>query len=174
MSPGKTQKYCHKILLTFVLKTSISISKCYNCIFSFLCFLANVILFWLSFCYCKFCFKNSSFLLSLPWAMDIACFLALFKKLSYNPISFLVYFIWDTDQIYTSGDSSYQLAGQIEKILDRIKLFAITKMPILLAKRFQGICEGALVGDSDLLGVLEAPDGHILLSFLDPFSFCVP
>lgn len=106
--------------------------------------------------------------------MDIACFLALFKKLSYNPISFLVYFIWDTDQIYTSGDSSYQLAGQIEKILDRIKLFAITKTHILPAKHFHVICQGALAGVSDLSGFLEAPDGHILLSFLDPFSFCVP
>ena len=69
-------------------------------------------------------------------------FLALFKKVSYNPISFLVYFIWDTDQIYTSGDSSYQLAGQIEKILDRIKLFAITKKHNLLAKHFQGHLRG--------------------------------
>ena len=79
-----------------------------------------------------------------------------------------MYFIWDTDQIYTSGDSSYQLAGQIEKILDRIKLFAITKSTISLQNVFRGICEG----DSVLSGVFEAPD--ILLSFLDPFSFCVP
>ena len=47
-----------------------------------------------------------------------------------------MYFIWDTDQIYTSGDSSYQLAGQIEKILDRIKLFAITKTHICLQNIF--------------------------------------
>ena len=38
------------------------------------------------------------------------------SKVFYNPIWFLVYFILDTDQIYTSGDGSYQLAGQIEKI----------------------------------------------------------
>ena len=70
-----------------------------------------------------------------------------------------MYFIWDTDQIYTSGDSSYQLAGQIEKIPDRIKLFAITKTDILLTNVFLGICKQ---GASDLSWTLQ-PDAFFYL-----------
>ena len=70
-----------------------------------------------------------------------------------------MYFIWDTDQIYTSGDSSYQLAGQIEKIPDRIKLFAITKKDILLINVFLCICKE---GASDLSWTLQ-PDAFFYL-----------
>ena len=113
-----------------------------------------------SMCHQSCCFRFFLLLVLSPLLGNGYCmFLALFKKVSYNPISFLVYFIWDTDQIYTSGDSSYQLAGQIEKILDRIKLFAKT---------------GCWYWCIRFVRVLEAPDRHIPLSFLDPFSFCVP
>ena len=70
-----------------------------------------------------------------------------------------MYFIWDTDQIYTSGDSSYQLAGQIEKIPDRIKLFAIAKNGHFAYKRFLGICKQ---GASDLSWTLQ-PDAFFYL-----------
>ena len=37
----------------------------------------------------------------VPWELHVSLLCS--QKLSYNPIWFLVYFIWDTDQIYTSG-----------------------------------------------------------------------
>ena len=77
-----------------------------------------------------------------------------------------MYFIWDTDQIYTSGDSSYQLAGQIEKILDRIKLFAITKMHILLAKLFRVFARVLLLVTQICWGSWKLQTGTFFYLFL--------